>query len=140
MSFSRVVITMAAAFVLALGAPAAATAAGSATQSNPTVTYKQVLSADDGRPETIAERRDVIVTYKQVLSADDGRPETIAERRDVIVRVSGIKSGFDWGDAGVGAIAALGLSLVALASWLAVSQRRARRTGSPAIHTDLDIA
>jgi hypothetical protein len=110
LSFDRVVIATAAAFVLALGAPAAATAAGSATQSSPTV------------------------TYKQVLSADYGRPETIAVRRGVIVRVSGIKRGFDWGDAGVGAIAALGLSLVALASWLAVSQRRARRTGSPAIH------
>jgi hypothetical protein len=113
MSFNRVVITTAAALGLALGAPAAATAAGNATQSSPTV-----------QPNP----------YEQVLSADDGRPETIARPRDVIVRVSGPKSGFDWGDAGLGAVAVLGLSLVALASWLAVSQRRARRTGSPATH------
>jgi hypothetical protein len=117
MSFNRVVITTAAGFVLALGAPAAATAAGNATQSSST-----------------PARTVQTTTYEQVLTPDYGRPETIARTRDLIVRVNGTKSGFGWGDAGIGAVAALGLSLVALASWLAASQRRARRTGSPATH------
>jgi hypothetical protein len=46
----------------------------------------------------------------------------------IIVRATVPKGGFDWGDAGIGAAAALGLSMLALAGALAITQHRARRT------------
>jgi hypothetical protein len=48
-----------------------------------------------------------------------------------LVRVT-TPSGFDWGDAGIGAAGALGLSIIAVAGALATSHRRARRTPGPA--------
>jgi hypothetical protein len=45
----------------------------------------------------------------------------------VIVRVAA-PSGFDWGDAGIGAAGGLALAMVGLGGWVAVSQSRARRT------------
>jgi hypothetical protein len=44
-----------------------------------------------------------------------------------VVRVQGTSSGFDWGDAGIGAAAALGLSLGALGGGLVLVRRRDRR-------------
>jgi hypothetical protein len=45
----------------------------------------------------------------------------------VIVRVAA-PSGFDWGDAGIGAAGGLALAMVGLGGTVAVSQSRARRT------------
>jgi hypothetical protein len=45
-----------------------------------------------------------------------------------IVRVPNPSTGFDWGDAGIGAAGALGLAALAVAGGLAITQRRARRT------------
>ncbi|HYB30247.1 MAG TPA: hypothetical protein VEF89_26820 [Solirubrobacteraceae bacterium] len=45
-----------------------------------------------------------------------------------IVRVTARDSGFDWGDAGIGAAGGLALSMTALGCGLAVSQRHGRRT------------
>jgi hypothetical protein len=45
-----------------------------------------------------------------------------------IVRVSAPNSGFDWGDAGIGAAGGVALSMIGLGGALAVSQHRARRT------------
>jgi hypothetical protein len=63
------------------------------------------------------------------------RPDLTSESRHgplsvapVVVQVTTPKAGFDWGDAGIGAAAALGLSMIALAAALTISQRRARRT------------
>jgi hypothetical protein len=49
----------------------------------------------------------------------------------VVVQVTAPNAGFDWGDAAIGAAAALGLSMIALAAAVAISQRRARRTEQP---------
>src|SRR5689334_17414211 len=46
------------------------------------------------------------------------------------VPVSNQSSGFDWGDAGIGAAGGLMLSIVAIGGGLALVQRRARRTGT----------
>lgn len=46
----------------------------------------------------------------------------------VAVRVTTQRSGFDWGDAGVGAAGGFALSLVGLGGALTISQNRARRT------------
>jgi hypothetical protein len=66
------------------------------------------------------------------------RPNLMSESRHgplsvapVVVQVTTPKAGFDWGDAGIGAAAALGLSMIALAAALTISQRRARRTSQP---------
>jgi hypothetical protein len=53
-----------------------------------------------------------------------------------IVRVIAPNSGFDWGDAGIGAAGGLALAILALAmlglgGTLALSQRRPRHPGSP---------
>ena len=45
-----------------------------------------------------------------------------------IVRVLNPSSGFDWGDAGIGAAGSLGLAMLTVAGALAISQRRAGRT------------
>jgi hypothetical protein len=45
-----------------------------------------------------------------------------------IVRVTTPASGFDWGDAGIGAAGGLALSVTAAGAGLVVSQRRSRRT------------
>jgi hypothetical protein len=47
-----------------------------------------------------------------------------------IVRVES-RSGFDWGDAGIGAAGGIAISIASLGGALAVSQRRARRPGNP---------
>jgi hypothetical protein len=44
------------------------------------------------------------------------------------VRVTAPNSGFDWGDAGIGAAGGIALSMIGLGGGLAVSQNRARRT------------
>jgi hypothetical protein len=66
------------------------------------------------------------------------RPDLTSESRHgqpivapVIVRVVTPRAGFDWGDAGIGAAAALAISMIALAAGLAITQRRARGTPQP---------
>jgi hypothetical protein len=45
-----------------------------------------------------------------------------------IVRVINPSTGFDWGDAGIGAAGALGLMALAVSGGLAITERRARAT------------
>jgi hypothetical protein len=52
----------------------------------------------------------------------------------VIVRVSA-PSGFDWGDAGIGAASGIGVSMLGFAAALAVSQRRTRHQRDAAAAT-----
>jgi len=47
-----------------------------------------------------------------------------------IVRVTAPNSGFDWGDAGIGAAGGFALSMIGLGGALAVSQRRTRHTAA----------
>jgi hypothetical protein len=46
----------------------------------------------------------------------------------VIVHTTAPNNGFDWGDAAIGAVAALGLSAIGGAGALTITQRRARRS------------
>ena len=136
MRLNRLVITTAA-IVLAIG-PTAATAAGNATGSSPSVrpnpdeqaltTTVQPTHARESATQAVQPNPD-----QQAPITANTRQGSITGTPAVIVRVSSAKGGFDWGDAGIGAAGALGLSLAALAGGLAVSQRRARRTGSAAI-------
>jgi len=58
--------------------------------------------------------------------------QTPARTGVTIVRVSTPTSGFDWGDASIGAAAGLALSMLALGLVLVVSQHRARRSSRSA--------
>jgi hypothetical protein len=51
--------------------------------------------------------------------------------RATIVRFQAPASGFDWGDAGIGAAGGLALSMIGLGGALAVSQHHTRRTRHP---------
>lgn len=51
-----------------------------------------------------------------------------ASARQAVVRVNAPQSGFDWGDAGLGAAGVLALSLIAVGGAFAVSGRRSRRS------------
>jgi hypothetical protein len=51
-----------------------------------------------------------------------------ASAAQAIDRIQTPQSGFDWGDAGIGAAGGLALSMICLGGALAVSQNRARRT------------
>lgn len=55
------------------------------------------------------------------------RPPTAPARRPIVMHVSA-GSGFDWGDAGIGAAGGFALSLIAVGGALAASERRSRRT------------
>ena len=46
----------------------------------------------------------------------------------VIVRVTAPNSGLDWGDVGIGAAGAIGITLSALAAGLTINQHHGRRT------------
>ena len=48
-----------------------------------------------------------------------------------VVRVEAPASGFDWGDAGIGAAGGFALSMIGLGGALALSQRRTRRAPAP---------
>jgi hypothetical protein len=50
----------------------------------------------------------------------------------VIVRVSAPKTGLDWGDVGIGAAGAIGITLSALAAAVAINQHLGRRRNDPA--------
>jgi hypothetical protein len=58
-------------------------------------------------------------------------PSSSVSKPPTIVRVTVGNSGFDWGDAGIGAAGGLALSMVGLGGALAVSQHRSRRTAAP---------
>jgi hypothetical protein len=137
MRLNRLVSTTAA-VVLALGPTVATAAAGNATGSSPSVRPnpdEQILTTP-AQPTHAAHPASRAVQPnpdEQTPIAANTHQRPIASTPAVIVRVSSAKSGFDWGDAGIGAAGALGLSLIGLAGGLAVSHRRARQTGSTAI-------
>jgi len=57
-----------------------------------------------------------------------GRVATQASAQQPVVRVQPPQSGFDWGDAGIGAAGGLGLALLGLGGGLVISHQRPRRT------------
>jgi hypothetical protein len=52
-----------------------------------------------------------------------------------IVRVTAPSSGFDWGDAGIGAAGGLALSMLGIGAALTITQRRPRHPQRPAAPT-----
>jgi hypothetical protein len=84
-----------------------------------------------GDPYTDAERR--------IVGSPEVQERVRAAREEVramptVVEVSRPPSGFDWGDAGIGAAGALALSSIAAGSALMLTGRRRRRSVRVATH------
>jgi hypothetical protein len=61
--------------------------------------------------------------------------------RPTIVRVNvPNSSGFDWGDAGIGAAGGLALAMLGIGGGLAITQRRGRHSGAPAGRPPFGVA
>jgi hypothetical protein len=65
----------------------------------------------------------------------DNRGYGFSNAPATIVRVTA-PDGFDWADAGVGAVGGFALSIIAVAGVVTISQRRGRRTPEPADATN----
>jgi hypothetical protein len=112
-------ITIAAAAVLALaaaGAPAAT--AGSRDAA--------VATATRPAPATLYSRQD-----KSTIPVSSRSTPADASTEQAVVRIQTPPSGFDWGDAAVGAAGGFALSLIAVGGALVVSQRRGRGAITP---------
>src|SRR5947199_403379 len=74
----------------------------------------------------VNSRQDKSIAPSTAPSRTAGIAKTTAP--PAVVRVQASASGFDWGDAGIGAAGGLALSMIGLGGVLAASQRRTRRT------------
>jgi hypothetical protein len=63
-----------------------------------------------------------------VATPNDPSITSEARAPQAVVRIQTPQSGFDWGDAGIGAAGGIALSMVGLGGALAVAQNRGRRT------------
>jgi hypothetical protein len=100
----------AAAVILSLAAAGAPTATATATAgTNPAATTNQPTAGVYSRPD------------KSMI-----RVTTPASVPQAVVRIQAPPSGFDWGDAGIGAAGGLAIAMIGLGGALVVSQRRPR--------------
>jgi hypothetical protein len=106
-------ITTTAAVILWLAAAGGPTAIATVPGSNPATTGTHASATAYSRPD------------KSMI-----RATTPGSTPQAVVRVEIPKSGFDWGDAGIGAAGGVALCMVGLGGALAISQNRARRTAA----------
>lgn len=140
-------ITTSAVLVLSLATSAlpGAVAPEAATAANPSPAVysrqdKQLvqLHSAAGQPARVYSSQE-----KSLLPPESGSTAALATAGKVsssqpVVRIETPKSGFDWGDAGIGAAGGVALAMLGLGGALAVSQRRPRRsrqTNSPSRQT-----
>jgi hypothetical protein len=114
----RITTTAAAILTLAAAAGTPTAAAGSSDAS--------VATASHQKPATVYSRQDKSLIPVASWTSDDG-----VSAAPAAVRIETPPSGFDWGDAAVGAAGGFALSMIAVGGVLAVSQRRDRRPISP---------
>jgi hypothetical protein len=138
--------------ILALGMTAATAAAGNAAATRPAVRYnpdQQPLTAQQrpvqalraSRPASTAPRAETCSRAPPPSTTSTGpRPEAIdngdygtPNTPPTIIRVT-TPRGFAWGDAGIAAAGAIGLSMLILGLVLVVSQRRTRPQGANRNH------
>jgi hypothetical protein len=115
-------ISTTAALILSLagaGAPAASAASYSRQD-------KSIVPAANPTPAAVYSRQDksiVRATSPSTTTANTAKVSAAAP----VVRIQAPTSGFDWGDAGIGAAGGFALSMIGLGAALAVSQHRTRR-------------
>ena len=133
--------TTAAAVVLSLAAAGAPTAAAGNTATSPATTANHAPATGYSRPDKSVIRvtaphdagvysrpdKSVIV----VARPDRGRGVRTATAPRAVVRIQTPPSGFDWGDAGIGAAGGLALAMLGLGGALTIAQRRPRRNRQP---------
>jgi hypothetical protein len=108
--------------VLLLSLAAVSAPAASAMPIGP-----DAATAANGQPSTAA-----IYSRQDKSSVPvNSRPTAKVSTRATIVRLQAPASGFDWGDAGIGAAGGLALSMIGLGGALVVSQHHTRRTRHP---------
>ena len=112
-------ITTAAALVLSVAATGAPTATARLDDGNPTTTANRA-------PATVYSRPDKSVIA--VTTPYGRRVAQTASAPQAVVRIQTPPSGFDWGDAGIGAAGGVAITMLGLGTALAVSQRRPRHT------------
>ena len=111
-------ITTTAAAVLAL----AAAGTPAATAGSPDA----AATATRPAPATVYSRQD-----KSIIPVSSRSTSADASTEQAVVRIQTPPSGFDWGDAAIGAAGGLALSLIAVGGALVVSQRRGRGAITP---------
>jgi hypothetical protein len=114
-------ITTTAAVVLAL----AAVGTPAATAGSPDAA---VATATRPAPAAVYSRQD-----KSIIPVSSRSTSADASTEQAVVRVQTPPSGFDWGDAAIGAAGGFALSLIAVGGALAVSQRRGRGAITPQV-------
>ena len=104
----------------AAGAPAASAASYSRQD-------KSIVPAANPTPAAVYSRQDKSIVRATSPSTTAGSTAKVSAAPPV-VRIQAPTSGFDWGDAGIGAAGGFALSMIGIGGALAVSQRRPRRT------------
>jgi hypothetical protein len=126
-------ITTTAAAVLSLAAAGAPTATATVS-TNRAPTANQTPSSVYSRPDkSMVSATNPATTANQAPASVYSRPDksmihvsTTGGVPQAVVRIQAPPSGFDWGDAGIGAAGGLALAMIGLGGALAASQRRPR--------------
>jgi hypothetical protein len=120
------ITTTAIVFALAIATASAAAAGDSRTAPAvlPNPDQQQVTQQPQPAPAPPAVTRAVQPNPDEQPAAENAPA--------VIVRTSAPSNAFDWGDAGIGAAAALGILAIALAGALTITHRRTRRSARTA--------
>ena len=84
------------------------------------------MPAANPTPAAVYSRQDKSIVPATSPSTTAGSTAKVSAAPPV-VRIQVPASGFDWGDAGIGAAGGFALSMIGLGGALAVSQRRTRR-------------
>ena len=129
--------TTAAALVLSLAAAGAPTATASQTDGNRATAANRAPATVYSRPDKSVIRvttPDNGVVYSRpdkslvrVAPSDDGGVAQAASVPQAVIRIQTPTSGFDWGDAGIGAAGGVAIAMLGVGGALVVSQRRPRR-------------
>jgi hypothetical protein len=131
-------ITTSAVLVLSLAAsaaPGAVVAPEAATAANPALAVYSRQDKDLVQPQRAASQPAAVYSRhdKSLLPHKSDARSRLANARRVnssqpVVRIETPKSGFNWGDAGIGAAGGVALAMLGLGGALAISQRRPRRS------------
>ena len=131
-------ITTTAAVILSLAAAGAPTATAAVTATNPAATANQPPANVYSRPDkSMVSATNPAAMANQQPASVYSRPDksmirvtTPGSVPQAVVRIQAPPSGFDWGDAGIGAAGGLALAMIGLGGALVVSQRprRSRQT------------
>jgi hypothetical protein len=110
-----------------------------------TATAAIILSLAAGAPAASARPADIFPPSHQSSAAVYSRPDrtmipvtapyvgAVANTTapQAVARVQAPQSGFDWGDAGIGAAGAVALAMLGVGGVLVISHRRPRRAATP---------